>query len=139
MATLSTIRILIVEDSNADVFLIREAIERSHIDAVIDVVRDGHAATQYFDAADASESAPCPALVLLDLNLPKKSGDEVLKHLRASCRCKNAKVVIVSSSDAPTDRKAVEYFTVSHYFQKPSQYHDFMKIGPVIESLLSTQ
>jgi CheY-like chemotaxis protein len=129
-------RILIVEDSKTDASLIREAIERCSINADIHVIRDGHAATQYFDAADASESVPCPDLVLLDLNLPRTSGDEVLKHLRASDRCRYAKVVIVSSSDEPTDRKAVEYLAIAHYFKKPSTFTEFMKLGTIVESVL---
>jgi DNA-binding response OmpR family regulator len=118
------------------VYLIREAIQRSGVDADIDVLSDGYAATQYFDEADASESAACPDLVLLDLNLPKTSGDEVLKHLRASVRCKYAKVLIVSSSDAPTDRKSVEYLAVSSYFKKPSSFAEFMKLGSIVQRLL---
>jgi len=130
-------RILIVEDSKADVYLIREAIERRGINADISVLRDGYAATQYFDETEASESAPCPDLILLDLNLPKTSGFEVLKHLRATVRCKCAKVLIVSSSDAPTDRSAAQDLAVSSYFKKPSTYAEFMKLGSLVERLLS--
>ena len=129
-------RILIVEDSKTDVFLIREAIDNCGIRADIDVVRDGYSATQYFDAADRNAAAPCPDLVLLDLNLPKVSGGEVLEHLRASSRCKDAKVLIVSSSDAPQDGGAVEKLHLAGYFKKPSQYADFMKLGPLIKESL---
>lgn len=129
-------RILVVEDSKTDAYLIREAINQSRIDADIDVLRDGHAATKYFDEADASESMPCPDLVLLDLNLPKTSGDEVLKHLRASVRCRYAKVVIVSSSDTLRDHKAVASLAVADYFKKPSSYAEFMKLGTIVERLL---
>ncbi len=129
---------MIVEDSKTDAFLIREAIERCSISAHIDVLRDGHAATKYFDAADANESAPCPDLILLDLNLPKLSGDEVLKHLRASPRCKHAKVLIVSSSDAPSDRAKVERHGAAGYFKKPSVYAEFMKLGQIVKELLAS-
>jgi two-component system, chemotaxis family, response regulator Rcp1 len=129
---------LIVEDSKTDMFLMREAITSSRIEADIDVVRDGHAATRYFDAADASAGALCPDLILLDMNLPKKSGDEVLQHLRASARCKYAKVLIVSSSDAAQDRRIVEAFAVAGYFKKPSNYAEFMKLGPMVKDLLES-
>jgi len=127
-----------VEDSKTDAYLIREAIQGRRINADIDVVRDGYAATRYFDEADASETAPCPDLILLDLNLPKTGGDEVLKHLRASVRCQHAKVLIVSSSDAPADRTMVANLAVSDYFKKPSSYAEFMKLGPIVERLLAS-
>jgi CheY-like chemotaxis protein len=129
-------RILIVEDSKTDVFLIREAISAIGIDADIDLIRDGHSAARYFDDADASQTAQCPDLVLLDLNLPKTSGHEVLERLRASASCRSAKVLVVSSSGAPADRDAAEQQAVSGYFTKPSDYVEFMKLGPIIKSLL---
>jgi CheY-like chemotaxis protein len=135
---MAKLRILIVEDSKADVFLIREAIDLFGINADIDVLRDGHAATKYFAAADIDESAPCPDLILLDLNLPKASGDEVLKHQRASQRCRYAKVLIVSSADAPSDRATVERLAVAAYFKKPSVYAEFMKLGLIVKELLSS-
>jgi chemotaxis family two-component system response regulator Rcp1 len=128
--------ILIVEDSKADIYLIREAIDSCTIDADIDVLRDGYTATQYFDSADATDSIPCPDLVVLDLNLPKANGGEVLMHLRASPRCKYAKVLIVSSSDAPQDRCAVKNLDAAGYFKKPSNYAEFMTLGPTIKNLL---
>jgi chemotaxis family two-component system response regulator Rcp1 len=130
-------RILIAEDNKADVFLMREAIERAGIPADIEVVRDGHDATRYFEAVDADENIPCPDLILLDMNLPKRSGDEVLKHLRTGTRCnKTSSVLIISSSDAPQERSVVEAYGVSGYFRKPSNFAEFMKLGPVIEALL---
>lgn len=113
-----------------------EAMEHAGVDAQMDVVQDGHAATQYFDGVDKDESIPCPDLILLDMNLPKKSGDDVLKHLRASARCKFAKVLIVSSSDAARDRGAVEKYAVAGYFKKPSAYGEFMKLGGIVKELL---
>ncbi len=129
-------RILIVEDSKADIFLIREAIEKQGIDALIDVVRDGEAATRYLAAADADPTAPRPDLILLDMNLPKKSGGEVLRDLRASAQCRNTKVMIVTSSDAPQDRTSVGAYAVAGYFKKPSTYAEFMQLGPLVKALL---
>jgi CheY-like chemotaxis protein len=131
-------RILVIEDSKTDVFLIREAVASSQIDTEIDIVRDGEAATRYFDAADRNENTPRPDLVLLDLNLPKKSGNQVLKHLRDSVRCRHVKVLIVSSSDAPQDRGSVENFAIEGYFKKPSSYAGFMGLGLIVKELLES-
>lgn len=126
---------MIVEDNKADVFLIREAIEQSGVNADIDVLRDGYAARTYFQAADADETVFCPDLILLDLNLPKISGFELLKYLRGSGRCRSIRVLIVSSSDAPADRASVEHLAAG-YFKKPSVYTDFMKLGTIVKEML---
>ncbi|HLK66239.1 MAG TPA: response regulator [Bryobacteraceae bacterium] len=125
-----------VEDNKADVFLIRQAIQFAHVDADVFVVHDGQVATQFVDAADRDENAPCPNLILLDMNLPKKSGDDVLKHLRNSRRCAHAQVLIVSSSESKRDREAVAGFSVAGYFRKPSEHAEFMKLGGIVKRLL---
>jgi chemotaxis family two-component system response regulator Rcp1 len=130
--------ILIVEDSNPDIFLIREALNSGEVKANVHVVRDGCAATNFFDAADAKPNAPCPDLVLLDMNLPKKNGAEVLKHLRESKRCRGARVLIISSSDALRDRASVEGLSAAGYFKKPPDYAEFMKLGPLVKALLES-
>lgn len=129
-------QILVVEDSKTDVFLIREAIAGAHVNADLHFVSDGDAATRFFDSADGDANAPCPALVLLDLNLPKKNGDDVLRHLRGSRRCGNAAVLIVSSSDMASDREAVARLGVNGYFRKPSDYYEFMRLGDLVRKLL---
>ena len=128
--------ILLIEDNEADVFVIRKAVTTAGINADFHVVYDGKDATQFFDAADADENAPCPDVVLLDLNLPRKSGDDVLKHLRASRRCRNATVLIVSSSDALSDRNAVASLGIAGYFKKPFDYAEYMQLGPLVKRLL---
>jgi DNA-binding response OmpR family regulator len=125
-----------VEDNAADVFLIRKAIDPSAVCADLHVVHDGQSAMQFFDAADADASAPCPDLVLLDLNLPRKNGDEILKHLRRSSRCRRAPVLVMTSSDSARDRELLVEFGVSDYFRKPSDFAGFMKLGDVVERTL---
>jgi two-component system, chemotaxis family, response regulator Rcp1 len=129
--------ILVAEDSKTDVFLIREALAAAQVEANVHVVTDGDAATKFFDATDADEDLPCPVLVLLDINLPKKSGDEVLQHLRHSRRCRGAQVLVVSSSDAARDRTVLAGLSIAGYFKKPSDYAEFMKLGSWVKSLLA--
>lgn len=114
----------------------REAIDGAGVTADIQVLRDGHAATKYFDEVEASENRPCPDLTLLDLNLPKKSGGEVLAHVRGGERCKDAKVLIVSSADARQARGPLEVLDIAGYFKKPSNYAEFMKLGSIVKGLL---
>lgn len=128
--------ILVVEDNAADVFLIREAIAASGIRAGIHSVRDGEQATKFFDDADRDGSAPCPNLVILDINLPKKHGIEVLRHLRESPRCGNAAVIVVSTSDSAQDREESMKRGANGYFRKPSEFDEFLKLGDLIRALL---
>jgi len=129
-------QVLLIEDNAADVFIIRKAIAAAEPDADLQVVYDGEAATQLLDDLDADENAACPDIVLLDLNLPKKNGDDVLKHLRASKRCANALVLIVSSSDVPRDQSAVASLGIAGYFKKPFELAEFMELGPLVKALL---
>jgi chemotaxis family two-component system response regulator Rcp1 len=126
----------VIEDNQADVYLIRKAVETTNLQVTIHIVRDGRAASQFFENVDCSEDVPCPDLVLLDLNLPRRNGDVVLRDLRNSRRCRNAQVLVVTSSDSQRDRDAVATFGVIGYFRKPSDYAEFMKLGEMVKAAL---
>src|SRR5690242_3796871 len=74
------LHILIVEDNRADVFLIRESLERAQLEADLHVVHDGDKAIRFLEQADLDLVAPIPDLIILDINLPKRSGREVVRH-----------------------------------------------------------
>ena len=131
-------RILIVEDSKADLFLIREAVASAKVDADLHVVHDGEQAVQIFEQLEHNTGLPCPDLVLIDLNLPKKDGAEVLRCLRNTNACKSALVLIVTSSDSASDRESVSALGLSGYFRKPSAYAEFMQLGPIVRDLLAS-
>jgi chemotaxis family two-component system response regulator Rcp1 len=128
--------ILIVEDNSADVFLIRAAIDAANIHADLHIVKDGEQAVRFLDEADGDDAAPSPALVILDINLPRKQGGEVLQHLRKSRRCGTALVIAVSTSDSTQDREHMTRLGANAYFNKPSEYSDFMKLGDLVKELL---
>jgi chemotaxis family two-component system response regulator Rcp1 len=130
-------QILVVEDSKADLFLIRQAISAAQVNAAVAVVNDGHQAVEFIDKAETGPESRCPDLVLLDLNIPKKDGLQVLRHLRNSAACKDVLVLIVSSSDSLSDREAARALGFNGYFRKPSVYAEFMKLGPMIRELLT--
>ena len=126
-----------IEDNKADLFLIREAIEGAQLGARLQVIHDGETAVQYFEQVERDASVPCPALVLIDINLPRKNGAEVLRYLRSTKRCSDALVLVVTSSDAAYDRERMASFGANGYFRKPSDYEQFMKLGDIIRGLLS--
>jgi DNA-binding response OmpR family regulator len=129
--------VLVVEDNEADVFLIQEAMKKARLQLALHVVRDGEQAVQFFDRADDDPRIPCPALVILDINLPKKEGGDVLTYMRHSRKCADALVIAVSTSDSAQDRKRMTTLGADRYFRKPSEYDEFMKLGEIVKTLLS--
>jgi DNA-binding response OmpR family regulator len=130
-------QVLIVEDNKADVFLICEAIQAQNLDVDLHIVSDGEKAIRFVDQADHDDGAPCPALVILDINLPKKSGAQVLQEMRQGRKCSKTAVLVVTSSDSASDRAEMAKLGVKGYFRKPSDYEDFMKLGVIVKSLLA--
>jgi two-component system, chemotaxis family, response regulator Rcp1 len=130
---------LIVEDNKGDVFLIRESMQTVHLeDTEVHVVNDGDKAVQFFEEADRTPDAPVPDLVILDINLPKRQGREVIAEMRQTRRCAYAKVLVVTSSDSDQDREEMRRLGVEAYFRKPSDYEGFMKLGEVVNGLLES-
>jgi CheY-like chemotaxis protein len=127
--------LLLAEDNLPDTLLVREAIRMENLPLEIFIVSDGQKAIEFIERAESDPEAPCPQFVLLDLNLPKRDGFEVLDRLRASTKCKDVPVVIVTSSDAPADlKRATE--RGAGYFRKPPSYQAFLKLGTVLKQLM---
>lgn len=129
-------QIVLVEDAEPDVFLVREALNLGGLDFSLRVLDDGEKAVEFIDKVDRGETEPCPHLVLLDLNLPKKSGVQVLERMRQSHRCGRVPVIILTSSDSPKDKEQVARLGATQYFRKPSKLVEFMKLGQVVRELL---
>lgn len=131
--------ILLVEDAEPDVFLVREALVQAGIKFRMMVLDDGEKAVDFVDGLDRDSSREAPDLILLDLNLPKLSGDQVLTRMRRSTRCKTVPVVIVTSSDSPRDKSDAARLGATLYFRKPSRLDEFMSLGPLVRELLKRE
>jgi CheY-like chemotaxis protein len=127
--------ILLVEDNPADMLLIREAIEEHDINCELVVVSDGEQAINFIQQIESAAEI-CPSLIVLDLNLPKKSGREVLRRLRESSECNHVPVAILSSSDAQKDREEAARLGAIRYIRKPSNLDEFMKVGEILKGIL---
>ncbi|HTS63673.1 MAG TPA: response regulator [Candidatus Acidoferrales bacterium] len=101
----------------------------------VHVAPDGQEAIDFIQRAEREPDAPCPHFLVLDLNLPRKDGFEVLRQLRASEKCKGIPVLIVTSSDSPGDVAQARALG-ARYFRKPPSYEEFMKLGGVLRRLL---
>jgi DNA-binding response OmpR family regulator len=128
--------ILLIEDNRADVLLVREALDQHNVRCDVTVISDGEVAVKFIDQIDAGLQ-PSPDLVIIDLNLPKKPGKEVLKRMRASAACKDAAIVVLTSSDARKDKDDVAPFAPLHYLRKPSKLDDFLTLGALFRQILN--
>lgn len=128
-------RILLVEDNPADVFLIREALASNEVKAEIFVARDGEEAIRALEQIDEGRIS-CPDLIVIDLNLPRRSGFEVLARVRSSWKCGEKPAVILSSSTAASDREQAARLGASSYIRKPSSLKEFLSIGGRLKTLL---
>jgi CheY-like chemotaxis protein len=117
--------ILLVEDDPNDVLLVQRAFRRAGVDSPIQVVADGEAAVDYLAGrgpyADR-ERHPLPALMLLDLKLPRRSGFEVLEWLRRQPRLRRLPVVILTSSALTADTRRAYELGANSYLVKPLEF-----------------
>ena len=117
--------ILLVEDNPGDVRLTKEALRESLINHLF-VVGDGEQAMEFLHRKGNYEDAPRPAVVLLDLNLPKKDGREVLAEIRADDELKSLPVIVMTSSKAQEDFLIAERLDVNCYLRKPIDPEEFV-------------
>ena len=136
MKTCAPFTILLAEDNPGDVFLVRRALEKHHLDCKLIVVEDGQAALHFMEQADADLEVVCPDLVLLDLNLPRATGSRVLTRIRQSPRCTETPIIIITSSDSPLDRETAARLGATDYFQKPGDLAGFMQLGRIVRDAL---
>ena len=132
------IEILLVEDTPADVRLTKEAFRDSSIKHELHVVGDGAAALDYMAHSVRGIDRSGPDLVLLDLNLPKISGLEVIKWMRAHERWKMTPVIILTTSGSPKDIKACYKEGANCYITKPHDYDAFQEAVKQIEDFWLT-
>ncbi|MGO4880340.1 MAG: response regulator [Bryobacteraceae bacterium] len=127
--------LLLAEDNLPDALIVREAIRLEGLPLDVHIASDGQQAIDFITRAEEDDNAPCPHFLLLDLNLPKRDGFEVLQRLRASPKCRDVPVLIFTSSDSPSDLSTAASMGAS-YFRKPPSYEEFMKLGGVLKKLL---
>jgi CheY-like chemotaxis protein len=127
--------VLLVEDNHADVYVTRLAFSRSKVGAVLHVVSDGDEAMDFLRRRGAWAGAPKPDLVLLDLNLPRKNGREVLSEMRADPNLRRIPVVVLTSSQADKDLVDVYDLGANVCFTKPSDPAVLNEIVVAIEDL----
>ena len=129
-------RILVVEDNYADVDLLRWSLEGSGVDCELKVIQDGAEALDYVRQHSGSAQAPHD-LAVLDLNVPKHDGLEILEAMRATPAFAVLPVAILTSSSSPRERTLLNALNVKHIIAKPLDLDEFMKIGRVLKQVLA--
>jgi CheY-like chemotaxis protein len=121
-------KILLIEDNEGDIFLIKEALRESKFQGEIIEIKDGEAAIDYFIKEDACLKSLSVDLILLDINLPKKNGHEVLYFIKNSCCLKHIPVVMLTTSSLKNDIKQAYDNSVNSYVTKPSDTEEYQAL-----------
>jgi two-component system, chemotaxis family, response regulator Rcp1 len=122
---MKVLNILLAEDNDADVYLVHEALRAHAVEYQLHLAIDGTEIEHYLQRLGNTPDAPCPDVFLLDLNLPKTDGHDVLNQFRAHPLCTTVPVVIVTSSDAPRDRKRAERLGANVYSESHPIFRTF--------------
>jgi len=132
--TLRPVEILLVEDNPGDVQLTREALAETKLLINLQVARDGEQALAFLRRQGCYAVAPRPDLVLLDLNLPRKDGREVLAEMKADDTLKRIPVVVLTTSSAEADILKSYDLHANCYVTKPINLDQFLHIVQAIEN-----
>lgn len=132
------IEILLVEDSAADIRLTEEALKEGKVQNHLNIARDGEETLRFLRREGENANAPRPDLILLDLNLPKKDGREVLEEIKADADLKRIPVVVMTTSQAEEDILKAYNLNANCYITKPVDLDKFINVVQSIEDFWLT-
>ncbi len=122
------LEILLVEDNKGDIGLITEFFIDAKVITNLHVAEDGEEAIRFLCGKDQFLGSPLPDIIILDLNLPKKDGSEVLREIKESNKLKNIPVIILTTSRAEKDMLIAYDLHANAYIVKPLDFDEFMKV-----------
>jgi len=130
---LKPVEILLIEDNPGDVRLIKEGLKENKVLNNLNVVKDGEKAIEFLKREGIYSQAPVPELIILDLNLPRKNGKEVLEYIKTNDELKLVPVVVLTSSKAEEDIISSYELNANCYITKPVNLDDFISVVKSIE------
>ena len=130
------LRVLMIDDNPGDVLLVREALAELGLEVALGAVHDVDTAMARLQACVGPAGAQCPDLILLDLNLPRGDGCEVLRFIRSRPQLRGLPVVGVSSSQAEADRNEVRLLQAAGYLCKPVDFEAYVRLVDELRPLL---
>ncbi|WP_086668656.1 response regulator [Lentzea kentuckyensis] len=135
---LNVIDVLLVEDDPGDALMTQEAFEHHKIRNTLHVVKDGVEALEFLRRQGQYENAPRPGLILLDLNLPRKDGREVLSEVKADAELRSIPVVVLTTSEAEEDILRSYSLYANAYVTKPVDFDRFIEVVRQIDDFFVT-
>ena len=130
-------RILVVEDNASDVFLLDRALKKQDLRFELVHLLTGGQALAFIHRQGAYAEAATPNLILVDLNLSRYSGEDILREIRSTAHLAGVPVCVWSSSRSPRDEALLKDIGISEFISKPSGLDQFMEIGKTIKDLLA--
>ncbi|WP_084517525.1 response regulator [Microtetraspora niveoalba] len=138
MNDMRPIEVLLVEDDAGDVLLTREAFELNKVKNRLHVVNDGEQAMAFLRREGEYADAPRPDMILLDLNLPRKDGREVLAEVKADPGLRSIPVVVLTTSEAEEDIVRSYHLHANAYVSKPVDFDQFIRVVRQIDDFFVT-
>lgn len=135
---LGVLLVLLVEDDPGDVMIAREALHAARLATRLDVVSDGVRAMDYLRRKGEYTEAERPDLILLDLNLPRMSGHEVLAEVKADPKLRRIPIVVLTTSCSAADVSKSYDLHANVYVSKPVDFHDFAAVVKQIDEFFGT-
>jgi DNA-binding response OmpR family regulator len=129
-------RVLVIEDNSSDVFLLERAMNKQDLRFELVHLTNGAEALAFIRKQGAYADAAIPKVILVDLNLSKYSGEDILRAIRDAKHLAGVPVCVWSSSQSQRDRTMMMDLGVARFITKPSGLDQFMEIGKVIKELL---
>ena len=136
-SVVATARILVVEDNASDVFLLERALKKQDLRFELVHLLSGGQALAFIRRQGAYADAAIPNLILVDLNLSKYTGEDILREIRSTRDLSGVPVCVWSSSRSRRDEVLLKELGVTQFITKPSGLDQFMEIGKIIKDLLA--
>ena len=126
-----------VENNPVDMYLIRWVLKAHELSHALEVIDNGDRVMDFVNQLSHEERRRSPTIMLLDLNLPQRDGREILQRVKSITHGSDVRVVVVTSSNNPTDRRETLAMGADAYFVKPSHLNEFMELGNLIKRIAS--
>ncbi|MBL7933480.1 MAG: response regulator [Bacteroidia bacterium] len=128
------VNILLVEDNEGDILLTTEALSEGKISNVVSVVKDGWEAIQFLEKKDRYQNALSPDIILMDVNLPKMNGHEVVRYIKSRPSLRHIPVIMLTTSASPRDIQESYQNHANCFITKPVEVRDFLHVIASIEN-----